>query len=268
MTDENKSAVDEFLGDLKNDANNDPFAKNPDDPFKQTEETPKVEGEEVKEETKEKIDEKPLPFHKDPKVLRFIEKEIAKKTQNIEPVERVERETNNQPDKIDKVLTKIIGNDTPEKLSAIQELKEVLLEREDRGADKAFERIQAERQEEIQAERQADETLMQGFEAIEEDKGVDITSNAPAARKLRGEFINFIEKIAPKDENGEISEFPDIEQTFEVFQSTRQASSQPNRAKELAARSSEQGGGVDNTKPTEQLSWGSEAWERLKESLR
>lgn len=270
MTDENKNAVDEFLGDLKNNGQTDPFNEAPEDPFNQPKEEP---VEEKKEEVvEEKVEEKPLPFHKDPKVLRFIEKEIEKRTK--EP-EVLREEPKDEPSDIDEVLTRIIGTQnadgtpSPERISAIKDFKRILLEREDRGAEKALERLQAERQAEARAEAEAEETLMNGFEAIEESNNVDITSSSPEARKLRAQFIDFVRKVAPKDTDGEILDYPDLEQTFEVFQSTRKATpSQTNRAKELASRSEERGTSTEGVKPTEPLSWGSEAWERLKESMR
>lgn len=265
MADETKPN-EEFLGDLKDDATKDPFAPNTDDPFASLEEEKKETPAEPEVAAEPEEVEKPLPFNKDPKIQRYIDKRIAERLAEQPEIE-YERPSN-EPDKIDKVLTKIIGNDTPEKLDAIKELKEVLLEREDRGAEKAFERLQAEQQAEAQAEAQADEQLMQGFEAIEEENGVDITSNNPQARKLRVQFIDFIRKVAPKDQDGEIIDFPDLEQTFQVFQSTRQSTpSQTARAKDLATKSMARSEGTAiQQKPSERVSWDT-VGEKIREKL-
>ena len=48
--------------------------------------------------------------------------------------------------------------------------------------------------------------------------------------------MNFVEKIAPKDNQGEIIEFPDMVSAFETWRDMRK-SAQPSRAKDLASRS-------------------------------
>lgn len=237
MANEETKAVDEFLGDVRED----------DKPDALLEVNTEVKEE---EEPDEVIEDKPLPFHKDPKVLRFIEKEVERRLPR-EKEQPVEEPTT---DDIDEVLTRIIGNDTPEKISAIKDFKKILLEREDRGAEKAYQRMQAEAEEERQAEAEADEELVTGFENIEETFGVDITSDQPQARKLRGEFINFIRKVAPKNEEGEVIEFPDLEQTFDAFQSTR-AKTSNNRAKDLASRGTERGSNSPAPVTQEDKSW-------------
>ena len=70
--DKDKSAVQEFLGDLKGGDNlqeTDPFAN-----------LNKEEQPEEKTEKKEEV----LPFHKDPKIQKYIEKEISRKLSEYE----------------------------------------------------------------------------------------------------------------------------------------------------------------------------------------
>lgn len=255
MENEQTKAVDDFLGGLKNDGQEDPL-KPQDDPFVE-------KKEEVQEEVVEEVkEEKPLPFHKDPKVQRYIEKEISKRISDV-PV-REEKSQDLEKTYAD-ILAPLVGTDTPEKMAVLNELNRALIEREEKMSSKAWERLQQEQQEEIQAEKEAEDTLMSGFEAIEEGHGIDITSSAPQARKLRSQFIDFVRKVAPKDEQGEITEFPDLEQTFEVFQSTRQTQPQANRAKELASRSSERGDSGGSEVIKERVSW--DSFERLKDKL-
>jgi hypothetical protein len=94
--------------------NKDPLDKTPEDPFaKHT-----VEEEVVEEEAK------PLPFHKDPKVQKFIDKQVEKRLENFKQVE-TPKEAQGDDDVTD-VLTRLIGNDTPEKLSMLKDFKNVL----------------------------------------------------------------------------------------------------------------------------------------------
>ena len=232
MENENPSAVDEFLGDLANNGSQDPFSGTPDDLF---EAPTKPEKEEVVEEKEEKV-----PFNKDPKIQRFIEKQVEKKLSERtfeQPARESKIDTSESP--YGDILKEIIGDDTPEKRNAIDKFNRTFLEREERITSSIREESNSERQAELQAEAEADDTLMTGFENIEESYGVDLY--APENKKLKGQFIDFIKKVAPKDEYGEISDFPDIEGTFETFQSLRQRSSQSERGKDLASRSTERG---------------------------
>lgn len=225
--------VDDFLNGV-NGAPQDPFKPTTEDPFKK-------EGEVVEGEKKEEVvDEKPLPFHKDPKVQRYIEKEVEKLTKHIKPTEaeRFVEETRGGDNEADEILTRIIGNDTPEKVSAIKDFKKYLGGLEEKGAQKALAQLQEREQKEKEEEAEAQEQLVQGFEEVEEKFGVDITSSTPIARKTRGEFIDFIKRIAPKNEVGEVTEYPDIPEAFTLFQEMSKSKPQTSsRAKDLSSRS-------------------------------
>ncbi len=225
--------IDNFLDGLNKDAPADPFTPEVKDPFaKETapkEEVKKEEGTEG-----EGGDIKPLPFHKDPKVQRYIQKEVEKLAKNVKPTE-VQQFIEDTKDEADDILARIIGNDTPEKVSAAKDLKRYLLSLGDKAATKARAELQAE-QEAAQAEEvQTQNALIQGFEDIEEAYGVDLTSSTPVSRKLRNDFVDFIRRVSPKDEYGEVSQFPDFEETFALFQEMGTKKT-PNRAKELASR--------------------------------
>lgn len=259
MENEPTKAVDDFLAGLSNDGSKDPLEENQADPFKPTETEQKETTEEVGTvEKPDEVVEKPLPYHKDPKVQRFIEKEVAKALAD-RPEPQAQRDSS-EPDRIDEVLTRIIGNDTPEKISAMKDLKDILLE-----PQREIQELRQEKEAEAQQEAEAENTLLTGFESIEEETGVDLF--APENKKLKGQFIEFIRKVAPKDDDGEITDFPDFMGTFESFQAIRKESSSTSRAKELASRSNERGGGSIDSKPKERQSFDSNEWEKFKESL-
>lgn len=223
-----ENEVDKFLGNVS-ETKEDPFKKEETDPFKKEEVTPEEPVEEVVEE------EKSLPFHKDPKVQKFIEKEISKRLASVPPteVERFNEETN----EADEILTRIIGNDTPEKIRAIKDFKGYLGSLEEKGAQRALQQLQYEQQREVEQDRQAEDELSDGFDNIEQTFNVDLSSNAPIARKMRNEFIDFITRVSPKDEDGQVQSFPDLEETFTLFQELNKKTQVPSRAKELASRS-------------------------------
>lgn len=219
----NKSEVEKFLGDLGGDKETNPFEDNLENPFKE-------EAEEVVEEVKE---EKPLPFNKDPKVQRFIEKELDKRMKDFK-VETPQQET---PKEVDDYYVRLIGNDTPEKVAMIKEA----MARDERmlqqAEERAFGRLSQNEQEEMRADKEAEEELSNAFENIEENYDVDITSNSASAVKTRQEFVSFIERIAPKDRNGDVIDYPDMQVAWETFSEIKKSNQQPSRAKELASRS-------------------------------
>lgn len=227
----NETTENDFLKSL-NESENDQFKE--DELFGGSSE-PEVE------ETPEEED-KPLPFHKDPKVQRYIQKELDKKLKDLQSNERqsTERqfleETKADADEGTLILERIIGNDTPEKVQAVRDFKRYLSSLEEKGAQKALEQLEYQAVLEKQEEAQATAEIEQGFEDIEENFNVDLSSNSPQARKTRNEFIDFIKRIAPKDDEGGIVALPDLVETFDLYQSTRPKQSN-TRAKELASRS-------------------------------
>lgn len=207
---------------------------------------------EVKEEV---VDEEPLPFHKDPKVQRYIQKEIAKAQKSQPSVERqFIEDTKQDDDEGTAILERIIGNDTPEKVAAIKDFKKYLSSLEEKGADRAMNQLQQREEEARQEEAQASEEIEEGFENIEDTFGVDISSNTPTARKTRNEFIDFIKRVAPKDSEGNVTALPDLTETFELYQSTQTKPSN-TRAKELASRSMARSSSMSETPQEKDVSW-------------
>lgn len=200
-------------------------------------------------------EEKPLPFHKDPKVQRYIQKEIEKAQRSQPSAERqFIEDTKQDDDEGTAILERIIGNDTPEKVAAIKDFKRYLGSLEEKGADRAMSYLQQQEEEARQEEEQASEEIEQGFEDIEETFGVDLSSNAPTARKTRNEFIDFIKRVAPKDSEGNVTALPDLTETFELYQSTQTRPSN-TRAKELASRGMARSSNATEAPQDKDVSW-------------
>lgn len=218
-------AVDAFLKDLNEGEN--PFEVKPEEIFP-------IEKKEPEEKPEE---DKPLPFHKDPKIQRFIDKAVASAVEKIKPADSAKQfteETKGDYGDVVNAFTAIIGNDTPEKVSALGALKKALEGADERAATKASSRLielQKKAQDDAEEETQrAVNELNKGLEEVEETFKVDFTSN----KTELAEFKNYIRKIAPKDEDGEIKAFPDLVATYEAF--TAQKKPTNSRAKELASR--------------------------------
>lgn len=184
------------------------------------------------------VEEKPLPFHKDPKVQRYIEKQVKSLTANAPVLQSTETVAPSDVKDVIAAFADIIGNDTPEKVKALSALEKTLQGADERASQKAIERFQHQQEEVLkqasEADRQAQEELDTYFDEIEETYNVDLSSNSASAKAMRSQFIEYVRKIAPKDEKGEVAAFPDLLGAFEDFQ--ERSKRPPTRAKELANR--------------------------------
>lgn len=241
-----KNAVAEFLKDENKEKSQ--FAPEKtifsEEPIEEPEEKEEVVGE-----------EKPLPFHKDPKIQRYISKEIEKRVKDL-PAPTAEREFRSETeDEGTALLERIIGNDTPEKQSAVRDFRKYLGSLEEKGAQKALQEFQKQADEQVQEDRQAQRQLDDSFEEIEELYDIDLTSNAPAARKTRSEFVDYIRKIAPKNEDGEVIAYPDMNSAFEEFQERSKRAPSNTKAKELASRGMSRSGDASQVQATGPKNW-------------
>lgn len=74
------------------------------------------------------------------------------------------------------------------------------------------------------------------LESLEDEHGIDLTSDTPLGRKNRADFLDMVEKFSPKDGSGNIQDYADFEQVFDVFQQTRKSGAGIPRQKTLASR--------------------------------
>lgn len=247
-----KSAVEDFLSGL---------GQPKEDPFASQEE----EGTVIEEDKKE---DKPVPFHKDPKVLRFIEKEVSKRAESFKSATPTAVVAPSTEDEITDVLTRIIGNDTPEKLQGVKDLRKVLGGLEEKGAQRALQQLEERADKERERDVKAQQELNDAFEEVEENYNVDLSSNTAQAKKMRSEFVDYVRKIAPKDrETGEVIGYPDMLTAFEEFQE-RQKRAVPTaaRAKALASRGMVRSNDASNTPQPRDTSW--KGVEKLLSSLK
>lgn len=144
-----------------------------------------------------------------------------------------------QEENIDERLLRMYG---PEHIEAAKLHMELLRDFEARAkqeAIKEFEDKQAARAAEVQ---KFEATISGELEALEDEYDVDLTSDSPAARKARNEFLGLVQKLSPKDETGAITAYADFAETWELYQLKQKPAQTSQRAKEVAARSMEGGG--------------------------
>lgn len=194
--------------------------------------------EELAEEVVEEVeDEKPLPFHKDPKILRFIEKEVSKRAESFKPsAEQQFRKDINEDINLPKSFIQLVGNDTDEKKQVLKDLSDYFGTLKGEARKEFLAELEQQKQQEIEADTKAQEELETSLEQIEENYNVDLSSNSASAKKTRGEFLDYVRKIAPKNEEGEVIAFPDLISAFETYQEMNKRTAPASRAKELASR--------------------------------
>lgn len=133
------------------------------------------------------------------------------------------------------MLDRIYGTDSPEAREATEVLKESLRRLQEEATQRALDKIREEREMESREEAEAEEELETILDEIEETYDVDMTDD-----ETRTQYLKLLERMSPKDREGNILQFADHHAVWEVFQS-RNAGAQ-NRAKDLASRSLVQSG--------------------------
>lgn len=242
--DKEKNAIDRFLGEFGNEETpKDPFEdEQAQDPFEEPEEIP-VEKEEVKE--------KPLKFNEDPKVQRYLKKEIDKALSQFQSTrqETVTKVENEDTTSVVEAFTAIIGNDTPEKIAALKSLERALGNVDQRASQKAIERLEELQKKSSEEDRAAEEELQEGFESVEDHYDITFT---PARRKA---FAAYCERIAPKDQYGEVKDYPDFINAYEDFLDKEKRSQAPDRSKQLAARGMARSTSTQTETPQSRPTW-------------
>ena len=251
--DKNKNAEDDFLGELANNNEADPFAPTAND--------------EVFPDENEKIEEeiKPTPFAKDEKVQRYIERQIEKRLKTYQPTatETFKQEITGDPDLV-RAFEGIIGNDTPEKLAALKALENSLNKVDERATAKAIERLQQVQQQEVEREEtelsEAYDEIEDGFDDIENHYGIELTDRQKSAYK------QFLLKFEPR---GGYTEYPDFVETFDVFKTHMKAQRPSNaQAKAYASRGMERSSSNSNESvPTLKRDGTKSLWQQVDQIL-
>ena len=215
---------------------------------------PEEKVEEVAEDASKRI-----PYFKDDKVQRFIQREIQKGLKENKTAESTFKEEVSQGEpKFISSLEKIIGNDTPEKIQALKDLKEDWSGMSRQAKSEALKEIleaqqEAEQNEQAELEEAVDE-LDEGRDEIESHFGKPLTE-----KQWEG-YKDFLLDIEPK---GGYQEYPDFIKTFDYF---RKVNSRSNTtAKTLASRSMERSAPASNQEAPKGNSW--KDWEAEKEKL-
>jgi hypothetical protein len=134
------------------------------------------------------------------------------------------------------VAERIYGNSTPELREASELLKTALIGVKEEAKREALQEYQKIRQQEQEAIANAEKRIDSMLEEIEDEANIDL---APAQRT---EFLKLLEKMSPKDKNGNIVEYADHFAVWDIYQEKVKAHKPANPAKDMASRAMVQGG--------------------------
>lgn len=214
----------------------DEFKKPENDPFSYLEEpTP--------EKAPEALPEEEAPSDPEPRnrrERRLMEKLQSEREAAIALAAKLDAITQSQKSRNEEaefltVAERIYGTQTPELREATELLKTALLGVKEEAKREALEAYKEIHQKEQEAVKNAENRIDSMLEELEDQYNVDLTDSPH-----RAEFLKLMEKMSPKDRDGNIIEYADHEAVWEVYQS--QIKKPVNPAKEMAARAMTQSG--------------------------
>lgn len=147
---------------------------------------------------------------------------------------------------VDPRLVRVFGdNDVGKEIA--RNFSEILSETAEQARSRAIEEIEGRRISEQQEQKEYESLIDSRLESLEDTHNIDLTSDAPKARKARREFLEMVEKLSPKDEEGTITGYADFDATFDQYLKS-QDKPDASRQKELASISMQRSGsGSSNT---------------------
>lgn len=225
-----KSELDQFLGDIPNDntAKIDPHVEVPEVKENKTPEQEASQGEEPRKNRQHRRLEEQLRKEREANIL------LAERLKVASEAQRFSQETGGE---VDPRLARAFGT-TEEGKEVSKLFAEVLKETTKKAKEEALREIEERQAKLIDQQKQFESVIDSELESIEDQFNVDLTSNSPAAKKTRSEFLEIVQKLSPKDEDGSITSYADFGSAFELYQNSK-AKDNPSttRQKEIASRS-------------------------------
>lgn len=166
------------------------------------------------------------------KLLAEREEKIAYKAR-LEALAEAQKFRTDATSDTEETLARIFGTNTPEAQEATKLFKKALDNEREKAVQTALEKFKAEQsksQEEAKSKAGAVDTIL---EQIEDEHNVDLTSEKAA--DTRKGYIKLLEKLSPKDSQGNVIAYADPEAVWEEYQLRSKKSDTTRR--ELASRS-------------------------------
>lgn len=207
------------------------------------EQEPQVPKEEVVEESNEESELKPRT-RRERRLLSRAESERQSSIQLAETVktlnEKIEKFTEAKAAADDedylKGIERIYGTDSPEAQMATELLRKAIVGARDDAETRAYERMIRDREEAQSAVAKAEEQLDTILDEIQDEYNIEFTEAQETA------YFALLQKMSPKDKDGNVTSLADPHAVYEVFSERMQKHGSDNRAKQLSARSMTQSG--------------------------
>ena len=222
----------EFLKSLETDQQQtDPFAT----------EAPPEASEEHNEEEQESDEERTNRRERRLQAKLTAEREssiaLAARLEALTEAQRARTES--EPAEYMKSIERIYGTGSPEATEATELLKTAMMGVENRATERALELFREEQERAESAVANEEKALDTMVEEIEDEVGADMD-----AQTKKG-FFQLLEKLSPKDRDGNIVAYADHHAVWEELQARRQP--KDTRAKDLASRSMARSGASPQT---------------------
>lgn len=213
---ENKGAADVF------------DEKKPTEQVAEVPTTPEEEGEEPRKNRRHRRLEEQLQRERESNIA------LAERIKVLSEVEQYNRPTENSD--IPNEWIALYG-DTPEAQKAWKMQERLLQGYTQQAKDEALREFEARQQQVIEEQQQYEALIDSHLENIEDNYNIDLTSDAPKARKARREFLEMVQKLSPKSEDGTITDYADFNSTFEIYQ--QNLIPEKDKSPEIVARQKE-----------------------------
>ena len=146
---------------------------------------------------------------------------------------------------VDPNIAKMFDSSDVGKENAIR-LSEAMRSMKEQAKEEAIKEIEENQTKLVQEQKQYETLIDDSLEALEDTHNIDLTSDAPKARKVRREFLEMVQELSPKDDNGDIISYADFDSTFDVYLKTKTENKDNGRREEIASRSMARSGNTQN----------------------
>lgn len=181
-------------------------------------------------------------------------------TERLKVVSEMDKFAKDTEGLVDPLIAKMFDNSDVGKENALR-LSQALKGMKDTAKQEAIAEIKAEQQAVIAEQKKYEDQIDNELESLEDQFNIDLTSDSPKARKARREFLELVQKVSPKDENGDITGYADFGTTFELYQeSQKQEKPDNSRQKEIASRSMQRSGQTQGA--TRKITPGFDGWKK------
>lgn len=178
-----------------------------------------------------------LPFNKNPKIKKYIERQVQKGLKSVMGNTQQEFTRNSLPAQNPSVSSvpsewvAMYGDD--ERSLKAWEYNQSILSREiEKAKEDLLKSIEQKEYSQKQRESEVNNFIEESIESIEEDNNISLS------KKDRSEFLDLVQRLSPKNEDGDIVSFADFGTSFEIFKQIKSKGAPSNSVnKALASRS-------------------------------